>query len=45
MLLTLIVTAIAVYFAKEEYENGRIAWAMFWSLLLGWDIHTLFYIL
>jgi hypothetical protein len=40
-LLTLILTILAGMLAKKEYENGRIEWAMFWSLLLGWDIHVL----
>ena len=39
--LNLIITAITIYFAKEEYERGRIGFAMFWSVLVGWDLHTL----
>jgi hypothetical protein len=43
--INLIVTLVAAYFAKQEYKNGRIGWAMFWSALIGWDIHTLLYAL
>jgi hypothetical protein len=39
--ITIIITALALWFAKQEYDNGRIGWAMFWSALLGWDLHTL----
>jgi hypothetical protein len=39
--MNVVLTLMAVYFAKQEYENGRIGWAMLWSLLLGWDIHSL----
>ena len=39
--INVIVTIIAAYFAKQEYDNDRIGWAMCWSALLGWDIHTL----
>ena len=39
--ITLIITLIAAYFAKQEYERGRIGWAMFWSVLFGWDLHSL----
>ena len=42
-LLNLALLGIAVYFAKQEYDMGRISWAMFWSLLVGWDLHTLIY--
>ena len=44
-LLTIILTAMAVYFAKQEYDNGRIGLAMLWAGILGWDLHTLVYIL
>ena len=39
--LVLIGTAIAAYFAKDAYDNYRIGWAMFWSVLLGWDLHVI----
>jgi hypothetical protein len=39
--INIVATLIACYFSKEEYNRGRIGWAMFWSALLGWDIHTL----
>jgi hypothetical protein len=32
---------IAIYFAKQDYNNGRISWAMFWAFMVGWDLHTL----
>jgi hypothetical protein len=44
-LLNILLTMLAFYLAKKEYDNGRIEWAMFWSALLGWDLHTLIYIL
>lgn len=40
-ILHIIATAAAVYFAKEAYDDHRIEWAMFWSLLIGWDLHTM----
>jgi hypothetical protein len=45
ILLNIILTAMAVYFAKREYDDGRIELAMFWAMLLGWDLHTLLYTL
>lgn len=39
--LTLILTLLAAWFAKQEYSNGRVEWAMFWAMLVGWDFHTL----
>jgi hypothetical protein len=41
MILLIVLTLLSVYFAKKEYETGRIVWAMFWAFLLGWDVHTL----
>ena len=41
ILLTVVLTLMSIYFAKKEYEANRILWAMFWSFLLGWDVHTL----
>ena len=38
-----VVTMIAIYFAKESYDLGHIKAAMFWALLLGWDLHVLVY--
>lgn len=40
-IFNLILLLIAAYFAREEYTNGRIRWAMFWSMLVGWDFNTL----
>ena len=40
-ILHLIVTLMAAYFAKQAYDDYRIGWAMFWSGIVGWDIHTL----
>lgn len=40
-LFNLILTAIAVYFVKQEYEYRRTGWAIFWAILLGWDLHVL----
>jgi len=42
-LLSVILTAMAIYFTKQEYDNGRYEWAIFWAILLGWDLHTLLY--
>jgi hypothetical protein len=41
MIINLILVFIAVYFAKKEYEDGRMKWAMFWTALIGWDLHAL----
>jgi hypothetical protein len=43
LLLNVILTIMAIYFAKQEYDNGRFEWAIFWAILLGWDLHTLLY--
>lgn len=32
---------LTVWFAKREYDNGRVEWAMFWAMLVGWDLHAL----
>ena len=40
-LLNLVLTALAVYFAKQAYDDYRIHWAMFWSFLFGWNLHVL----
>ena len=45
LLLNLVLTLVAAYFTCEEYNKGRISWAIFWAILLGWDIHTLIYTL
>lgn len=44
-ILHLIVTGAAAYFAKQAYDDYRIGWGMFWAAMLGWDLHTLVYIL
>jgi hypothetical protein len=36
-ILNLLLLLIAAYFAREEYNNGKIGLAMFWSMLVGWD--------
>ena len=36
---------ITAWLAHREYNNGRVIWAMFWSMLVGWDLHTLLTIL
>lgn len=42
MVLThIILILLSAYFAKREYDAERMPLAMFWSLLLGWDIHAL----
>lgn len=40
-ILSVILTLMALYFAKQAYDNYRISWAMFWACLFGWDLHTL----
>lgn len=32
---------LSAYMAKEDYERGRIGWAMAWSYLVGWNLHSL----
>jgi hypothetical protein len=41
MLIDIILTMLAAYFVKQEYETGLSIWLVLWSMLLGWDIHTL----
>jgi len=41
LLISIFFIVLTAYFAKEEYENRRIGWAMFWAGLLGWDLHSL----
>jgi hypothetical protein len=41
IILTIIATALSAYFAKEAYDQYRLGWAVFWSVLLGWDLHSL----
>jgi hypothetical protein len=43
--INLFVLILAVYFAKESYDQYKIVPAMFWSLLVGWDLHTILYTL
>lgn len=38
---SLLLTIMAFVFAKQEYEADRIGWAMFWAMLIGWDLHSL----
>jgi hypothetical protein len=40
-IFTVVITIVASYFAKQEYDRNHIGLAMFWSALLGWDLHTL----
>lgn len=39
--INLLVTILAAYFVKQEYDRDRIGWAILWAMLLGWDLHTL----
>jgi len=41
LLLNVVLTAIAFHFARQDYDHGRIGWAMFWAALFGWDLHSL----
>jgi hypothetical protein len=36
-----ILILLTLWFANQEYNNGRIEWAMFWAMLVGWDLHAL----
>ena len=40
-ILDLILLLISGFLAKHEYGTGRVLWAMFWSMLFGWDLHSL----
>jgi hypothetical protein len=40
-IITVLLLFLALFFAKKEYDANRIKWAMFWSLLVGWDFHAL----
>jgi hypothetical protein len=40
-LLNVLLLGIALYFAREEYNKDRTGMAMFWSMLIGWDLHVL----
>ena len=39
--VNVILTIMAIYFANKEYKNNNIKMAMFWSVLLGWDLQVL----
>lgn len=41
MLINIILLVAVVYFAKDDYKNARVEWAMFWSALFGWNLHTM----
>ena len=40
-LISIFFILLTAYFAKQEYDRQHIEWAMFWTFLLGWDIHSL----
>jgi hypothetical protein len=40
-LIDIVLVVVAGYFTHREYEDGRYGWAIFWAVLLGWDIHSL----
>jgi hypothetical protein len=40
-IIHLLVTILTIYFTKQAYDNYRIGWAIFWAMLLGWDLHVL----
>jgi hypothetical protein len=44
-LLDCILLVLSIYFAKEAYDNYKVELAMFWSMLVGWNVHTLLGIL
>lgn len=39
--IIILLLLISIWFAKKDYDNGRVLWAMFWSMLVGWDLHAL----
>lgn len=41
LIIDIILTLLAAYFVKQEYDNGRTGWLILWAVLLGWDLHTL----
>lgn len=40
-IIHLIFTLLAAYFAKQAYDEHRFEWAIFWAVLLGWDLATI----
>ena len=38
--LSIIATLVAAYFTKSDYDTQQYSSAIFWAVLLGWDIHT-----
>jgi len=45
MFLEIFATTLAIYFLSEAYKENQIGWAIFWGILLGWDIHSLLFTL
>jgi hypothetical protein len=39
--LNLILTLATAYFVKQSFGEDREGWLVFWSIMLGWNIHTL----
>jgi hypothetical protein len=39
--LEIVVLLASLYYAKEEYDNQRIGYAMLWASLVGWNLHTI----
>jgi hypothetical protein len=39
--IMLFITLVTMYFSYDEYQKGRIGWAMFWTFFVGWDLHAL----
>lgn len=38
-MITFLLTILAAYMANRCYKNTEYEWAMFWSLMLGWNLH------
>jgi hypothetical protein len=38
--LSIFASLVAAYFTKNDYDNQQYGSAIFWAVLLGWDIHT-----
>ena len=40
MMITLLLTLLASYMAYRAYKQVRYIWAMFWALMVGWNLHV-----
>lgn len=40
MIITFLLSLVAAAMAYHTYKETRYQWAMFWSLMLGWNLHV-----